>query len=137
MQFSIPQICSSLKESPIVCQKNLHQRKIFWSRYLYVDYIFCFLCFKYSQSRFFYYEYYLQVPVLEIIKRTSDGTGRSVFLTQSLAIIQYLDEEFPTGRPLLPKDSFERAKCREVLLYYPSPVLFIAAYIFVFPRFLR
>jgi maleylpyruvate isomerase len=51
-----------------------------------------------------------QIPVLEI----HDGHGQSpVFLTQSLAIIEYLDERFPEP-PLLPKDLLARARVREL-----------------------
>ncbi|MGZ3184880.1 MAG: maleylacetoacetate isomerase [Telluria sp.] len=46
------------------------------------------------------------VPALEI-----DGT----VLTQSMAIIEYLDERFPT-RPLLPRDPLARARVRAMAL---------------------
>ena len=45
-----------------------------------------------------------QVPTLEL----SDGT----MLTQSIAIIEYLDEQFPNGPALLPRDPLARAKTR-------------------------
>lgn len=48
-----------------------------------------------------------QVPTLEITE--DDGTVHS--LTQSLPILEYLDERFPTP-PILPKDLFLRAKAR-------------------------
>ena len=48
------------------------------------------------------------VPALE----TDDGQ----VLTQSLAIIEYLDEVVPTGAPLLPKDPLARAQARSVAL---------------------
>jgi glutathione S-transferase len=54
-----------------------------------------------------------QVPVLEIIT-TSDGVEHSEFLTQSLAIIQYIDEVFPGGAPLLPTDPKQRFHARQV-----------------------
>jgi maleylpyruvate isomerase len=51
-----------------------------------------------------------QIPVLEV----QGGHGESpVFLTQSLAIIEYLDERFPEP-PLLPKDLLSRARVREL-----------------------
>jgi maleylpyruvate isomerase len=47
-----------------------------------------------------------QVPVL-----IPDGTGRAI--TQSMAIIAYLDEQFPTP-PLLPADPWRRARARQL-----------------------
>ncbi len=49
-----------------------------------------------------------QIPVLEL----RDGDA-PVFLTQSLAIIEYLEERFPTP-PLLPRDPIARARVREL-----------------------
>jgi maleylpyruvate isomerase len=49
-----------------------------------------------------------QIPVLEL----RDG-GAPVFLTQSLAIIEYLEERFPTPA-LLPRDCLARARVREL-----------------------
>lgn len=49
-----------------------------------------------------------QVPVLEI----GDGTG-AFHLTQSMAILEYLEERFPEP-PLLPKDLAARARAREL-----------------------
>jgi maleylpyruvate isomerase len=48
-----------------------------------------------------------QVPTLEVIE--DDGTSR--LLQQSLPIIEYLDERWPTP-PLLPADPFLRARAR-------------------------
>ncbi|HEY4105313.1 MAG TPA: maleylacetoacetate isomerase [Polyangiaceae bacterium] len=48
-----------------------------------------------------------QVPVLEL-----ELGGKTVFLAQSLAIIEYLEERFPTP-PLLPRETFARARVRE------------------------
>jgi len=48
-----------------------------------------------------------QVPTLEITE--DDGTVRA--LTQSLPILEYLDERFPE-RPILPKDPYLRARTR-------------------------
>lgn len=50
-----------------------------------------------------------QMPTLEITE--DDGTVRSV--TQSLAILEYLDERFPLT-PLLPKDPYLRARTRSL-----------------------
>ncbi len=49
-----------------------------------------------------------QIPVLEL-----DEAGPPVFLTQSLAIIEYLEERFPSP-PLLPRDLLARARVREL-----------------------
>jgi maleylpyruvate isomerase len=49
-----------------------------------------------------------QVPVLEL----NEG-GATVFLTQSLAIIEYLEERYPTPA-LLPRDPLARARVREL-----------------------
>jgi maleylpyruvate isomerase len=47
-----------------------------------------------------------QVPTLEV-----RDDGRRVLLTQSLPIIEYLDERWPEV-PLLPRDPYLRARCR-------------------------
>jgi maleylpyruvate isomerase len=49
-----------------------------------------------------------QIPVLEL----TEG-GKAVFLAQSLAIIEYLEERFPSP-PLLPRDLLARARVREL-----------------------
>ena len=49
-----------------------------------------------------------QIPVLEL-----EDEGRVVVLTQSLAIIEYLEERFPSP-PLLPRDLLARARAREL-----------------------
>ena len=48
-----------------------------------------------------------QVPTLVITE--DDGTVRSI--NQSLPILEYLDERFPTP-PILPEDLYQRARCR-------------------------
>lgn len=48
-----------------------------------------------------------QVPILEITE--DDGSVHA--LTQSLPILEYLDERFPTP-PILPKNPYLRARCR-------------------------
>jgi len=50
-----------------------------------------------------------QVPVLEV-----DEDGRLFRLTQSSAIMEYLEERFPE-RPLLPADRAGRARAREMM----------------------
>jgi maleylpyruvate isomerase len=49
-----------------------------------------------------------QVPVLEF-----EREGRTVWLAQSLAILEYLDETYPAN-PLLPQDPIARARVREL-----------------------
>lgn len=49
-----------------------------------------------------------QIPVLEL----SEG-GKAVYLTQSLAIIEYLEERFPSPA-LLPQEPLARARVREL-----------------------
>ena len=51
-----------------------------------------------------------QIPVLEL---PSESGVAPVFLAQSLAIIEYLDERYPTP-PLLPKGLVARARAREL-----------------------
>jgi maleylpyruvate isomerase len=51
-----------------------------------------------------------QIPVLEV---GGEHGEQSAFLTQSLAIIEYLEERFPEP-PLLPKDLLSRARVREL-----------------------
>jgi maleylpyruvate isomerase len=48
-----------------------------------------------------------QVPTLEII----EDDGRRIALTQSLAILEYLEERWPDP-PLLPRDPYLRARAR-------------------------
>ena len=55
-----------------------------------------------------------QVPVLEIITMSADGNNESNFLTQSIAIMEYLDEMYPNAPSLLPKNPLKRAKAREI-----------------------
>jgi maleylpyruvate isomerase len=52
-----------------------------------------------------------QVPVLELDERGADGQPRRV--SQSIAIIEYLEERFPTP-PLLPADPWLRARTRQL-----------------------
>jgi maleylpyruvate isomerase len=49
-----------------------------------------------------------QIPVLEV-----DDAGSPVYLSQSLAIIEYLEERFPEP-PLLPRELVTRARVREL-----------------------
>jgi maleylpyruvate isomerase len=50
-----------------------------------------------------------QVPVLEL----DDEDGERVFLSQSIAIIEYLDERWPAP-PLLPRSRSARARARQI-----------------------
>jgi maleylpyruvate isomerase len=52
-----------------------------------------------------------QVPVLELDERGPDGRPRRI--TQSMAIIEFLEERFPTP-PLLPVDPWLRARARQL-----------------------
>lgn len=52
-----------------------------------------------------------RVPVLEI----NDGSGARVLLTQSLAIMDYLDESFPEP-PFYPAESIQRARVKAFAL---------------------
>ena len=49
-----------------------------------------------------------QVPLLVV-----EDAGRELVISQSLAIIEYLEERWPE-RPLLPTDRGERARCRQL-----------------------
>jgi len=51
-----------------------------------------------------------QIPMLEL---QLEQAGATVFLTQSLAIIEFLEERFPTPA-LLPRDLMARARVREL-----------------------
>ena len=50
-----------------------------------------------------------QVPTLEIV----EDDGRRVALTQSLAILEYLEERWPDP-PILPRDTYLRARARSL-----------------------
>jgi len=52
-----------------------------------------------------------QVPILELDERGPDGRPRRI--TQSMAIIEYLEERYPTP-PLLPADPWLRARARQL-----------------------
>lgn len=52
-----------------------------------------------------------QVPVLELDERTADGQPKRI--SQSIAIIEYLEERFPSP-PLLPADPWLRARTRQL-----------------------
>lgn len=52
---------------------------------------------------------YKQIPSLVI-----EDSGKQVVLSQSLAIIQYLDEAYPDTTPLLPADPLARAQVRTI-----------------------
>lgn len=51
-----------------------------------------------------------QVPMLEIV----DEDGNVTRLTQSLAIIEYLEDAFPGRNDILPKNALQRARARQV-----------------------
>ena len=52
-----------------------------------------------------------RVPLLEVIDDSGSDGGTMRALTQSLPILEYLEERFPTP-PILPKDLYLRARCR-------------------------
>jgi maleylpyruvate isomerase len=52
-----------------------------------------------------------QVPLLELDERGPDGNPRRI--AQSMAIIEYLEERYPTP-PLLPADPWLRARARQL-----------------------
>ncbi len=52
-----------------------------------------------------------QVPLLELDERGPDGRPRRI--TQSMAIIEYLEERYPTP-PLMPADPWLRARARQL-----------------------
>ena len=52
-----------------------------------------------------------QVPVLEL--DATEAGGAPVFLTQSMAILEFLEERFPAP-PLLPTDALARARTRQL-----------------------
>jgi maleylpyruvate isomerase len=52
-----------------------------------------------------------QVPLLELDERGTDGNPRRI--SQSMAIIEYLEERFPAP-PLLPSDPWRRARARQL-----------------------
>jgi glutathione S-transferase len=54
-----------------------------------------------------------QVPVLEC---RDNKTNQVITLTQSLAIIEFLQEISDSGASLLPADHIQRARCRQVRL---------------------
>jgi len=51
-----------------------------------------------------------QVPTLKV----DDLEGREKHLTQSMAIVEFLEEKYPQKHCLFPKDLFLRAKVREI-----------------------
>jgi len=53
-----------------------------------------------------------QVPLLQVTDRR---TGKKLYLSQSIAIIEFLDDSFPARKSLLPKDPQEKAAAREMV----------------------
>ena len=58
-----------------------------------------------------------QLPVLEY---TDPLTGEAQSLTQSLAIIEFLEEAYPATHRVLPTSVTERARARQVRIYIYS-----------------
>jgi maleylpyruvate isomerase len=57
-----------------------------------------------------------QVPVLEV-----EEDGRVVRLSQSIAILEWLEERFPAP-PLLPRDAYDRARVRTIAEHVNSGI---------------
>ena len=56
-----------------------------------------------------------QIPVLECIIASDTAQGKQIRITQSLAIIEFIEEAFAgIGESLLPKNLVDRAKVREI-----------------------
>lgn len=53
-----------------------------------------------------------QVPLLEC---TDTVSGKRIQLTQSLAIVQFLDEAFPNRKSLIPRDPLDKAAALEIV----------------------
>ncbi|VDO47903.1 unnamed protein product [Heligmosomoides polygyrus] len=56
-------------------------------------------------------------PAAKVPALTVDGTP----LTESLAILEYLEEAYPDRYPLLPQDPVQRAHVRAIALQVPPP----------------
>ena len=69
-----------------------------------------------------------QVPLLEF---TDAQTGETQSLTQSLAIIEFLEEAFPNTRNVLPADALERARARQVRVVSVEHILIFPAFTFI------
>lgn len=52
-----------------------------------------------------------QVPILEFVDR---ATNKTCTLTQSMAIIEFLDSVFPSGVTIFPKNPLLRAQVTQV-----------------------
>ncbi|KAF2689631.1 putative Maleylacetoacetate isomerase [Lentithecium fluviatile CBS 122367] len=63
------------------------------------------------------------IPTLVVETSQGTDTGPSKFsLTQSVAILEYLEETFPDKNPLLPKDPLERVRVRELMYILTSDI---------------
>jgi hypothetical protein len=70
-----------------------------------------------------------QIPLLEF---TDPADGSSKSLTQSLAIIEYLEEAFPETARVLPSCPLKRARARQVwllLFFLPFFSVFLCCYL--------
>ena len=54
-----------------------------------------------------------KVPCLEMEDEGSDGKQHKIYMTESLAICEFIEEQF-TRPPMMPKNPFKRQKVREV-----------------------
>lgn len=65
-----------------------------------------------------------QIPLLEF---TDDDTGKTETLTQSLAIIEFLEEAFPATQRVLPTCPLRRARARQVSCALGEIILVLVA----------
>lgn len=55
------------------------------------------------------------LPTLAVEEEGAAASGRPVYITQSVAALEYLEEAFPNATPLLPKSAADRALVRSLV----------------------